>query len=143
MRQLRTLAMATAMALASTSMIALVAPQLVFATCTDQHMTLYVDANGGGSGAQTWCYDSVGNIPNLGNIPGSCANGTWNDCISSVRVKLGQTWCIKTYSAANYVSLMATYWGAENEVLHNVAPDNAMSSIKQYQKSPPTPAGNC
>ena len=144
---LRVAALSIALGLSLYAVGAINAPGRVTATCASNHITLYVDAGGSGS-PQSFCLESLGNLNNLDNIPGPCAhflgNTSWNDCVSSVRVSLGGTQCFATYSNAGFSGLMATYWGAESEVLHSpVSPNDAMSSIKQYNKVPNTPAGNC
>jgi hypothetical protein len=117
------------------------------ASCATNHITLYIDANGGGGHAQTFCLES-GNQPNLNNIPGPCPQflhaDSWNDCVSSVRVTLGLTQCFALYTNANYNGLMVTYWGAIGpDTLFNLPVNDALSSMKQYTKSPATPNGNC
>lgn len=125
-------------ALVAATSIAFHVPR-VAAACADNHITLYVNA-GGGNPAQTFCLELTGNIPNLNDIPGPCpqffADDSWNDCVSSVRVKLATNQCFRLYSNANYNGVMATYWGPKNEVLYNVSPNDALSSMKQYTKHP-------
>lgn len=114
------------------------------ASCTENHFTLYVDWFGNGS-AQTFCTELTGNLPNLATVPGTCSGGSWNDCASSIRVSLAQNYCLATYVNANYVTLMKKYWGPMGpDTLDSLlSPNDALSSVRQYQKSPPTPAGNC
>lgn len=145
-RGLRVLSLAAMLSLATIAFGALT-PRPVFATCASDHITLYDPINGG-SPSQSFCLTGgVGNLPNLHEIPGPCAQwfhaNSWNDCVSSVRVQAGQTQCFATYSAANYSGLMATYWGPYTEQLFNVSPNDVMSSVRQYAKVPATPAGNC
>lgn len=126
----------------------LVAP--VVAACADTHISLYVDTNGGGA-TQVFCLGEpggIGNLPNLNNIVGPCPQfahaNSWNDCVSSVRISVTATKCFATYRDANYLNVMAKYWGAIGpDTLFNVSPNDAMSSVKQYYKVPQTPAGNC
>jgi len=147
MRLARVLALSSILAF-SGIVAALAAPLTSLATCSANHITLYVDANGGGSGAQSFCLEGGNNLPNLNNIPGPCPQflhaNSWNDCVSSVRVSVASTQCIATYSNANYSTVMTVYWGPDGpDHLYNVSPNDAMSSIKQYTKTPATPAGNC
>ncbi len=142
MRRIRVLVVATILTMSGLA-VGMVGPLAVTAACSDNHISLYVNANGGGVG-QSFCLESGGNLPNLGAIPGTCVGNTWNDCVSSVKVSLGWTQCFATYSNANYTTLMAKYWGQIGpDTLYNVSPDNSMSSVKQYTKSPATPVGNC
>jgi hypothetical protein len=113
------------------------------ADCGTNHITLYKDWFGNGP-AQTFCLELTGNLPNLAAVPGVC-NGTWNDCASSTRVSLGQTQCFALYSAANYVGLMEKYWGAMGpDVLDpTLNPNDGLSSMRQYTKTPTPATGNC
>lgn len=145
MRKARLILIASILAISGMA-LGVVTP--VLASCSTNNITLYVNANGGGSGAQSFCPEAAGNQPNLNNIDGPCSQfmhaDSWNDCVSSVRVTVAATQCIATYSNANYSSLMTKYWGSIGpNTLFNVSPDNAMSSFKQYSKTPTTPAGNC
>lgn len=104
-------------------------------------MALYVDTNGGGAGAQSFCGHSV---PNLAAIPGpSNCNffGTWNDCVSSVRVHLGPLWCLRMYRDANYGGEIARYSGSMSDRLFNLPVNDVLSSFQFYQKA--NPAASC
>lgn len=119
-------------------------PTIVAADCSVTNLTLYVDWFETGT-AQSFCYDLSGNLPNLTNIPGPCnGNSNWNDCASSLRVNVASTWCTALYVNANYVTQMYKFWGPLSGHTEDLlSPNDALSSIKWYQKSPPTPAGNC
>lgn len=123
---------------------ALAHPRPVAADCAANNFTLFVDWFEGGVG-QSFCFDLTGNWPNLANIPGPChANRDWNDCASSAIVNLSQVNCLAFFRDANYVTRMYTFWGPETNHTENLlSPNDALSSVKQYQKVPATPAGNC
>lgn len=112
--------------------------------CAATNLSLYVDWFETGTG-QSFCFGLSGNLANLANIPGPCnGNSNWNDCASSAIVNVGATWCTALYAAANYGSRMYTFWGPLTGHVENLlSPNDALSSIKWYQKTPATPAGNC
>jgi hypothetical protein len=143
MRRFRSLLVAATISLAGlTSGLGSPVTVMMAAGCESNHITIYVNSNGVGTG-QSFCLDLGPNPSNLGAISGPCS-GTWNDCVSSVRVTVGATQCYATYQAANWSNLMQKYWGSIGpDVMFNVSPNNVMSSFKQYSKSPTTPAGNC
>lgn len=123
-------------------------PRAAFASCAASHISIYKDANAGGAGVTLCLSDLSGNFPNLNNISGPCPQfmhaDSWNDCVSSVQVSLGWTQCYALYQDANYSHLMVTYWGLIGpDTLFNLSPNDALTSIKQYTKSPATPNGNC
>jgi hypothetical protein len=89
---------------------------------------MYTGSNGSGSNGAV-----CANLTNLATITGPCS-GSWNDCVDSVRVKLASTHCLSLYRAAGYENLMVTYWGAENEVLHNLPQINVLSSLRFHRK---------
>ncbi len=112
------------------------------ASCSSTSITIYVN-NPPGGGSATFC----SSVSNLANVPGPCNFGTsWNDCVSSVKVTLGQTWCLKLYADSGYHNLMLpAIWGPETNVVHSTdwPVNDELTSFLFYQKSPPTPAGNC
>lgn len=112
-----------------------------FAVCGNGDADFFKD--GLGSGTPLLACDG-NNYPNLASLSGPCS-GSWNDCISSMGVNnLGATWCLASYTNANYVSVNQTWWGPLTDDLHpSVNQNDVDSSIRFYQKSPATPGGNC